>query len=569
MVHRTFPAWVVFLVCTLAAIRTQADGLTFDYKDPKDISAISLKINSNLEPIVGYAKGISGTVLFDPARPKATTGKIAVDVASVQFANEGYTRTARGYALNGEKYPQILFTLRKVLNVTKTTVVGKTTSYVYKALVLADFTCHGVTTPLRTMVTATYFPGRALERTDGKYKGDILILRTDFNVSRTRQGISEGIPGEMVSDTVQVGVAVVGIHYAPGQKNPNEAAAPKPVSTDKTPLSPETKSPPKPETKVELKTARVWKMEVEQRDDPTNVEAILTLDANAPQATFRTAVGTLKADRVKFDGSRLTFHLPDNPQVGEAEGSAVIEGDTMRGRLTGKTETLKFHARPKRAGEDVIKYAPADTLQGPGFRDLTIEAKGVTSTLMERMKFHHVPAVSLARIENFRVVETGTFGVTDVETGKPADENTLFQAGGMGSPLVNILALKLAAQGKLDLNREANACLKSAKIPENAFTRTRKVTVLDLVNGTSGLPQYKFTGYRPDVKAPTLAELLNGADPDEMESLKVMAVPGTFGGAGINGAVLEQVIVDVTGRQPARPDAGTYLHAVRHDTQHL
>ena len=242
MGHRGLSAGGAFLACLfffilflfIAAARGQADGLTFDYKDPKEISAVSLKIDSNLEPIVGYAKGISGTVLFDPADPKATTGKIAVDVSSVQFANEGYTRTAQGYALNGEKYPQILFTLRKVLSVTKTTVVTKTTMTVYKALVLANFTCHGVTTPLRTTVTATYFPGRALERTDGKYKGDILILRTDFNVSRTRQGISEGIPGDMVSDTIQVGVAVVGIHYAPGQKPPNEAALPKTATEDKT-----------------------------------------------------------------------------------------------------------------------------------------------------------------------------------------------------------------------------------------------------------------------------------------------------------------------------------------------
>ena len=102
-----------------ASAIARADTRPFDFKDPKEISAVGLMIDSKLEPILGWAKGISGTVNFDPANPKATSGAIAVDVSSVTFANDGYTRTARGFALNGEKYPQILFRLRKVVSVAK------------------------------------------------------------------------------------------------------------------------------------------------------------------------------------------------------------------------------------------------------------------------------------------------------------------------------------------------------------------------------------------------------------------------------------------------------------------
>jgi polyisoprenoid-binding protein YceI len=172
---------------------------------------------------VGYAKGISGIINFDPNNPIATTGKIAVDVSSVQFANEGYTATAQNYALNKTKYPQITLTLRKVVSGTRPN------AHEYRGIVLADLFCHGVTTPMRIPISATFWPARAEERTGGKYKGDLLVIRTKFSISRTRQGISAGIPSEMVGDSVEVGVGVVGIHYAttsvaspsPGPNLPN------------------------------------------------------------------------------------------------------------------------------------------------------------------------------------------------------------------------------------------------------------------------------------------------------------------------------------------------------------
>ena len=206
-----------------AGIGAEASGFAFDFKDPKEISAVSLTLDSKLEPIVGYAKGISGTVQFDPTHPAATTGRIAVDVASVQFANEGYTATARGYALNESKYPQIFFTLKRVVSGTRVSASE------FKGTVEADFTCKGVTLPLTVPVSASYFPGLAEERTNGKFKGDILVVRTHFAVSRTKLGISEGIPVNMVGDSVEVRVACVGIHYwdkAKEMEAPQKAVAP-------------------------------------------------------------------------------------------------------------------------------------------------------------------------------------------------------------------------------------------------------------------------------------------------------------------------------------------------------
>jgi hypothetical protein len=137
------------------------------------------------------------------------------------------------------------------------------------------------------------------------------------------------------------------------------------------------------------------------------------------------------------EGQEFIFHLPDNPLFGAAEGEAEVMPDAVTGALVTAKGRRKFHGRPQRPADTLVRFAPASAPQGPGFRGLTLEIGGKTWTLSERMRFHHVPAVSLARIENYRVVEVGAFGVTDVESGTPVDTETLFQTGGMGAPLVN------------------------------------------------------------------------------------------------------------------------------------
>ena len=48
------------LLALMVVQRGEAETMLFDYKDPKEISAVILTLDSKLEPIVGYAKGISG-----------------------------------------------------------------------------------------------------------------------------------------------------------------------------------------------------------------------------------------------------------------------------------------------------------------------------------------------------------------------------------------------------------------------------------------------------------------------------------------------------------------------------
>jgi polyisoprenoid-binding protein YceI len=189
----------------LAPARLLAESKTFDFKDPKSVNTVTVTLDSLLEPIAGVASGVTGSLLFDPDRPREASGKIVIDVASLQFPNSRYTEAAHGpRGLEVQKYPQIEFVLKRVRDVRK----EGTNSF--SGTVEGDFTCHGVTKPITVPVRAVYLPGKARDR-NRQMEGDLLVLRTTFTIKRTDYGIANGVLPELVADEVEIRAAVVGL----------------------------------------------------------------------------------------------------------------------------------------------------------------------------------------------------------------------------------------------------------------------------------------------------------------------------------------------------------------------
>lgn len=206
-----FSAWymvclvlVLSLCTTKTAVADSANPLVFDFDDPKKTNAVSLTVDASWEPTVGFANGISGTAIFDPTNPRATTGKIVVAVSSVQFPNPGYAQTVRSYALEGEKYPTLSCELKKIVN-------GKVVKPgVYEGNVEVDFTCRGITKALTIPLTVTYLPGAAKKRSPD-IEGDLLNVRSHFSIRRADFNIAKGVSSELIGDEVEVRVSIVGI----------------------------------------------------------------------------------------------------------------------------------------------------------------------------------------------------------------------------------------------------------------------------------------------------------------------------------------------------------------------
>jgi CubicO group peptidase (beta-lactamase class C family) len=165
------------------------------------------------------------------------------------------------------------------------------------------------------------------------------------------------------------------------------------------------------------------------------------------------------------------------------------------------------------------------------------------------MREEKVPAVSIAIIRDFKVVWEKVYGFADVETGRKAGAQTLFQAGSISKPVAAAGVLKKVQDGTLALDRDVNAYLKSWKLPENELTAKKKVTLAMLLNHSGGTTVHGFPGYAPDEKVPTVPQVLDGEPPANTAPVRVTLEPGTtwrYSGGGTT--IAQLVMTDVTGR---------------------
>lgn len=172
-----------------------------------------------------------------------------------------------------------------------------------------------------------------------------------------------------------------------------------------------------------------------------------------------------------------------------------------------------------------------------------------TFSIEDRMAHYGVPGVSLAVINNFKIDWIKTYGVMDREDKTPVDTNTLFQAGSISKPVAAYAALKLVAQNKISLDSNINDYLKSWKLPDNEFTRTKKVTLRHLLSHTGGTTVHGFLGYSPDLPVPGLVQVLDGLPPANSPAIRVDKTPGEsfrYSGGGIS--IMQQAMIDIEGR---------------------
>lgn len=169
--------------------------------------------------------------------------------------------------------------------------------------------------------------------------------------------------------------------------------------------------------------------------------------------------------------------------------------------------------------------------------------------LVERMRELHVPGVSVAVINNYRVEWAKGYGLADSSAGSPVTDATLFQAASMSKPIAAMMVLDLAEDGLIDLDRDVNAQLKSWKVPENEFTRQHAVDLRGILSHTAGLTVHGFPGYAAGSPLPTAAQILDGIKPANTAAVRVNKTPGHgFRYSGGGTTVMQQLVIDVTGK---------------------
>ena len=200
--------------------------------------------------------------------------------------------------------------------------------------------------------------------------------------------------------------------------------------------------------------------------------------------------------------------------------------------------------RPALAQDDVARIiARIEAVQTPyrgGLDSLTLPQ------LMTRFR---VPGVSVAVIRDFRIHWAKAYGVADVQTGRSVDESTMFQAASISKPVTAMAAVRLVQEGRLSLDADVNAILKSWRVPESALTPDRPVTPRSLFSHSSGADDgFGFPGYDPSVARPTVVQILKGEAPSNVGPVLFARPPFQafkYSGGGVT--IMQLALTDLVG----------------------
>ena len=177
-----------------------------------------------------------------------------------------------------------------------------------------------------------------------------------------------------------------------------------------------------------------------------------------------------------------------------------------------------------------------------------------------------IPGAVLLIQQHSKQVMLESFGVKDVETGRPMTNDAIFRLYSMSKPITSVAAMMLVDDGKISLDDPL-----SKFIPAFAETRVavekrdekgevvlasepaaRPIRILDLLRQTSGIT-YGFYGDSPVRKLYAAAQLYDGDVDnaqlaDRIAKLPLAEQPGTLWDYGHSTDVLGRVIEVVSGK---------------------
>src|ERR1051325_11820122 len=194
----------VLLLLSYSCSLSVAAPIQFNFKDPKGVNAVVFRTDALLESINGTANGVSGTVTFDPDAPGAVRGKLIVTAASLHVGNPMMKEHLHGDGwMEVAKYPDITFEVASAKSV-------KSDGNVSTMDVTGNLTIKGVTKPFTVPVKLTYLKDKLKARVPNK-EGDLLVLRTSFNIRRSDFGINSGKFEEKVSNEIELNLSLAGM----------------------------------------------------------------------------------------------------------------------------------------------------------------------------------------------------------------------------------------------------------------------------------------------------------------------------------------------------------------------
>jgi len=200
------------------------------------------------------------------------------------------------------------------------------------------------------------------------------------------------------------------------------------------------------------------------------------------------------------------------------------------------------------AGKQSAPYAHVGQIENGLLPAIVIKGEASPGMSMDdRMRHYRVPGVSMAIIDQGRIVWARGFGHHSFDSLRAVDEGSMFQAASISKPVAGMAALSLVEEGLLSLDEDVNSQLKSWQLPQNRFTADSVVSLRRLLTHSAGLTVHGFRGYAAGEAVPTTIQVLNGEKPANSAAIVADTFPGSlwrYSGGGYT--VMQQMMCDAT-----------------------
>lgn len=183
---------------------------------------------------------------------------------------------------------------------------------------------------------------------------------------------------------------------------------------------------------------------------------------------------------------------------------------------------------------------------GKGKHDINIATtdrfSNIKDSISKKIDNGDIPSLSVAVVENGKIIWMESFGYADKENKIKATPNTLYTIASISKTFTATGIMKLAESGKIDLDADVEVYLDTLKL--KYYTKSsNKVTCRNLLSHTSGLPMH-FNYYYDDDILP-LPDIIQTID---KYAFIVNPPSSKYNYANLGYGILGKVITETTGK---------------------
>lgn len=130
------------------------------------------------------------------------------------------------------------------------------------------------------------------------------------------------------------------------------------------------------------------------------------------------------------------------------------------------------------------------------YKDKEVSFENLEEFLETQIDTLGIPALSIAIINDGKIVYNNSIGVSNTVTNKPVNQNSIFESASLSKPVFAFLVMKLSEKAIIDLDRPLHFYLPETKLEKDQ--RYKNVTARMVLNHSTGFPNWRWFDKLPE-----------------------------------------------------------------------